>query len=285
MTHDRIILLGTKGGPRVSKGAPWPTSSVLQLDGKIYVIDAGLGVTRQYVEAGLQLNDISKIFITHHHSDHNLELGGLLHTAWTSSPLKSVDIYGPQGLNALINGFFAANAFDIETRMADEKQADIREMITTTEIDEGLVFQDESVEITALRVSHPPIEHCFAYKFKTADKTVVFSGDTCYFPPLTDFAKGADILVHEAMHRDGIDSLCERLKTVKPNLKAHLVASHTFTDDVGRIASAAGVGQVVLNHFVPSDGSDLTRDDFAAGVRETYAGPITVGHDLCEITF
>ena len=87
------------------------------------------------------------------------------------------------------------------------------------------------------------------------------------------------------MHRDGIDSLCERLKDVKPNLKAHLVASHTYTEDVGRIASAAGVGQVVLNHFVPSDSSDLTRDDFATGVRETYDGPVTVGYDLSEVPF
>ena len=285
MSENRIILLGTKGGPRMSKGSAWPTSSVLQMAGRIYLIDAGLGVTRQYVEAGLQLNDISNILITHHHSDHNLELGPLLHTAWTSSPLKGINIYGPPGLNALLDGFFAANEFDIETRMADEKQADIRGMIHSQEITEGHVFSDDLVEVTALRVSHPPIEHAYAYKFKSADKTVVFSGDTCYFPALGDFAKDADVLVHEAMHRGGIDALCERLKDVKPNLKAHLVASHTYTEDVGRIAAAAGVGHLMLNHFVPSDDPNLTADDFAAGVRENYDGAITVGHDLCELAF
>jgi ribonuclease BN (tRNA processing enzyme) len=285
MAQDRIILLGTKGGPRIAKGSPWPTSSVLQMGGQTYLIDAGIGVTRQFVEAGLQLNDISKILITHHHSDHNLELGGLIHTAWTSSPVTGIDVYGPTGLNALLDGFFAANAFDIETRMADEKQADIRKMIHSYEITEGHVFSDDNVEVTALRVSHPPIEEAYAYKFKGANKTVVFSGDTCYFPALADFAKGADVLVHEAMHRAGIDSLCERLKSVKPNLKEHLVASHTYCDDVGRIASAAGVGHLVLNHFVPSDDMDLSRDDFAHGVRETYDGNLSVGYDLFELEY
>ena len=71
---NRVVLFGTKGGPRLIKGGSWPTSSALVLNRKVYVIDAGLGVTRQFIEAGFTYDQLETVFITHHHSDHNLEL-------------------------------------------------------------------------------------------------------------------------------------------------------------------------------------------------------------------
>ncbi len=76
MSDNRLILLGTKGGPRIGKGTAWPTSNLLVVEGKPYLIDAGLGVTRQVCNAGFLPFDIDRIFLTHNHSDHNLELGG-----------------------------------------------------------------------------------------------------------------------------------------------------------------------------------------------------------------
>ena len=101
---------------------------------------------------------------------------------------------------------------------------------------------DDLVEVDALRVVHPPIEQCFALRFRTERKTVVFSSDTRFFPPLADFAKGADVLVHEAMHKEGVEKMCARLSAVKPNLLEHMIAGHTLAQDAGRIATQAGVG-------------------------------------------
>ena len=97
MSDNRLILLGTKGGPRIGKGTAWPTSNLLVVEGKPYLIDAGLGVTRQVCNAGFLPFDIDRIFLTHNHSDHNLELGGFIQTGWTSGPMSEMKIYGAPG--------------------------------------------------------------------------------------------------------------------------------------------------------------------------------------------
>ena len=280
---DKIVLLGTKGGPRLSIGSSWPSSSVVEVSGRPYIVDCGLGVTRQFVEAGYALADVHTIVLTHLHSDHCLELGPLMHTVWCSSPKRDICIYGPPPLKQLVDRFFAAMAFDIEMRMGDEQQQDPRDMFKIVEFTEGFVLRDDIVEVTALQVVHPPLTDTYALKFRSADSTVVFSGDTSYFPPLAEFAKGADLLVHEVMHLEGTERMCARLKEIKPNLLAHMIAGHTFGDDVGRIASAAGVGHLVLQHFTPSDDPETGPREFEALVRQTWNGPLTVGSDLTVI--
>ncbi|GIS12623.1 MAG: MBL fold metallo-hydrolase, partial [Pseudomonadota bacterium] len=84
MSDNYLALLGTKGGPSVRPGSTMPTSSLLCLDGRLIVVDCGLGVTRGLVDQGMRLESLSLIFITHLHSDHYLELGPLIHTAWTT---------------------------------------------------------------------------------------------------------------------------------------------------------------------------------------------------------
>src|SRR5207248_6633560 len=94
-------------------------------------------------------------------------------------------------------------------------------------------------------------------KFEFPGKTIVFSGDTAYFPPLAEFAKGADILVHEVMYAPALERLLARTPNA-PTLMAHLKASHTLTDEVGRIATQAGVKTLVLSHLVPADDPSVT---------------------------
>ena len=88
---NRLILLGTKGGPKIGPDTAWPTSNILVVEGHPYLIDAGLGVTRQVWKAGFNPADIERIFITHHHADHNMELGGFVHNAWISGVVKERD--------------------------------------------------------------------------------------------------------------------------------------------------------------------------------------------------
>jgi ribonuclease BN (tRNA processing enzyme) len=256
---------------------------VIEFAGQPYIIDCGMGVTRQFVEAGYTLADVHTIVLTHLHSDHCLELGPLLYTIWVSSPKREVRLYGPPGVKHLVKTFFAAMSYDIEMRMADERQKDPSDMFVIEEFEEGAVFEDENVAVSALRVMHPPLTHTYALRFEGKEKSAVFSADTCYFPPLAEFAKDADVLVHEVMHREGTERMCARLKAIKPNLMAHMIAGHTFGDDVGRIATSAGVGHLAVQHFTPSDDPQTGPEDFAALVRQTWDGPLTVGADLTEI--
>jgi ribonuclease BN (tRNA processing enzyme) len=279
---DRLVLLGTKGGPAIRKGGANPSSSLLVVGGRPYVIDCGLGVTRGLVEAGVPLQTLSTVFLTHHHSDHNLEFGPLLLTAWMAGLSAPVSVHGAPGLKALAEGFFASQRFDIEIRIEDEGRPDPRKLVALSEFGEGLVMDDGTVRVTALRVHHPPIRDCFALRFDFAGRSVVFSADTAYFPPLADFARGADILVHEALYMPGIDALVKRVAN-GARLKEHLVASHTTAEDVGRVASAAQVKHLVVNHMVPIDDPAITPVHWEAAIRATWDGPLTIGYDGLRI--
>ena len=275
---DRLVLLGTKGGPAIRTGGPWPTSSLLELGGRTIIVDCGLGVTRGIVDAGLSLKSLDMVFVTHLHSDHVLELGPLLHTAWTAGLATLVNVYGPAGTGHYWQHFLQSMAFDVEIRAADEGRPDLRDLVSISEFSEGQVFDEAGLVVSALRVEHPPVTECYALRFAYGDRSLVFSADTAYFPPLADFARGADILVHEAMLADGIERLVARTGN-GARLREHLLASHTMADDAGRIAAVAEVRHLVINHLIPADDPAIGEADWIAAVRKTWPGRLTIGRD------
>ena len=280
----RLVLLGTKGGPAIRPmgagrpGGPWPTSSLLGIGGRRIVVDCGLGVTRGLVDANMRLADLDLIVVTHLHSDHVLELGALIHTAWTAGLKRPVIVYGPPGIEQVWQGFLASMRYDIDLRIDDEGRPDLEGLVTIRVYGEGAVFSEAGLSVTALKVDHPPVEHCYALRFEAEVGCVVFSSDTRYFPPLAEFARQADILVHEAMLPAGIDALVARTGN-GARLREHLVASHTMAADAGRIARAADVGHLVLHHLIPADDPDFSDADWLAEVRKTWDGPLTLGRD------
>jgi ribonuclease BN (tRNA processing enzyme) len=283
-----VTILGSKGGPAIRTGGPSPTSLLLDAGGKVYVIDCGLGVTRGYVEAGYSLKALSTILITHHHSDHNLEFGNLVHTAWTAGLATPVNAYGPAGLAGMWPAFCRLNAFDISTRIIDEGRPDLEPMITVREFADGLVMDDGTVRVEAMRNDHPPVTDSFALRFTVtsgvdAGKVIVFSGDTAHMPEMAAFARNADMLVHEAMLLPAVDRLVARVGN-GARLKAHLLASHTAAEDVARTAAEAGVKHLVLNHLIPADDPAVTDADWEQAVRTRYAGPLTLARDGLKVS-
>ncbi|MEI5677318.1 MULTISPECIES: MBL fold metallo-hydrolase [unclassified Mesorhizobium] len=281
---NRLVLLGTKGGPAIRPGGPWPTSSLLELGGRTIVVDCALGVTRGLTDAGISLKQLDLIFITHLHSDHVLELGPLIHTAWTAGLATPVKVFGPAGTSDYWRGFLQSMAFDIDIRIVDEGRPDIRDLVTVLEFGQGPVLAADGLSVTALRVDHPPVTECFALRFERSGKSIVFSADTAYFPPLAEFAKNADILVHEAMLEEGVERLVARTGN-GARLREHLMASHTLAADAGRIAKAANVGRLVLNHLIPADDPEFGEDDWVAAVRKTWTGGLTIGRDGLVVEF
>ena len=119
--RTRLILLGAKGGPsRTPSTTRHLPAQVIIIRGVPYLIDCGLGVTGQFLAAGLALTQLRHIFITHHHSDYDLEYGNLFYTAWASGLTKQVDAWGPPPLAEMTRQFFALNKYDIDIRIADE---------------------------------------------------------------------------------------------------------------------------------------------------------------------
>lgn len=281
--RTRWIILGSKGGPRVTAGRSNP-ANVLLVAGVPYVVDCGYGVAKRLVEAGVPLPALRYVFVTHLHSDHVLEFGAMVYSAWSAGLDHAVEAFGPVGLDALARAFWEANRFDLDIRIQDEGKPDPRRLLAVTEIRQsGAVMSNDRVKVTALRTPHPPIfEKNYAYKFETPDGVIVYACDTAYNPLLADFAKGADILIHEALYRPGVEALAQRIKNAA-TLKEHLIAAHTTTEDVGRIAEAAGVKKLVLSHLVPGDDPGITDEMWSEGARKNYNGTIIVARDLMEL--
>lgn len=276
--------MGTKGGPAVRSATAMPTSSMLIMDGKTIIVDCGIGVTRSIVASGVSLLEIDAIFITHLHSDHLLELGPLLHTIWTSGLRKSLDIYGPEGIQEYLDGFLQSMQFDNQIRVEDEGRVPLDELINLTVYSKGFVARLKSIDINAIKVDHPPVEECYALSFEDESKKIVFSADTAYFEPLAKFANECDLLVHEAMLMKGVERLLERTPNAS-RLREHLLASHSTVEEACKIATLASAKHLVFNHLIPADDPDISEKDFVLEGQKYFSGQLTVGYDGAEILF
>ena len=281
-SRSRLILLGTGGGP-----TPKPTRSapaqVIVVNGASYVIDCGDGVARQMVLAGLKLRSLRSVFLTHQHSDHNADLGNLIFLAWATDLSTPVDVYGPPPIDDMMRTFLKLNAADIATRTADEGRPVLAKLIRSHERKAaGLVMQDANVKVTSAIVNHPPVKPSFAYRFDCPDRSIVISGDTTPSDALIALARDADVLVHEVVHLPAIDPIIASEPNA-PRLREHIIASHTTTEQVGRVATAARVKTLVLSHLVPGGVGSLSDEAWMDAVRPHFSGKLVIGRDLLEI--
>ena len=277
----RLILLGTAGGPTPKTGRSAPAQAIVVGD-RVYLVDCGDGVARQLTLAKLPFRNLRAVFITHHHSDHNAGYGPLFLLGWVAGLQSPVDTYGPPPLTKMTRLLLESYEFDITTRMKDEGRPPLAPLIRPHEItSSGEIFKDDRVRVTAARNSHPPIEHSFAYRFDTSDRSIVISGDTNYSEHVLRLARGADVLVHEVLYRP----FWERPDAPQTaDVRRHIIASHTDAEDVGRLAAQAGVKTLVLSHFVPSEPSGAVPDDvWLAAARRHFSGRVILGTDLMEI--
>jgi len=280
--RTRVVLLGTAGGPALRPGRSSPALAVV-VDGVPYVFDCGYGVGRQLVDANISPTAIRAVFVTHHHSDHNADLGNLLVLAWATGLKTRIDAYGPPRTIELIDLALQYHAYDIAVRIPDEGRVDPRPLFIGHDIGAlGEIYRDERISVEAALAHHPPVVPAYAYKIRTPDRTIVFSGDTAYSENIIDVARGADLLIHEVLLTSALDRLLARVPNAT-RLREHIVAAHTDAEDVGRVAAAASVKRLVLTHFVPSYDPTLADDDWAAPVRRHFSGDVVVGRDLIEV--
>ncbi len=282
----QVVLLGTKGGPTPSPQRSQP-ANLLLVDGKPYVIDCGNGVATQLVKAGVRLNALDDVFVTHLHSDHVADLGTLLLLAWGSGLKTPVHLFGPPRLGKMIDDFVDMQKVDLDIRESEEGRPHLASLIQVKEIDAGgVVMEDDRVRVTAALVDHYTLKPAFAYRFDTRSsqgpRSVVFSGDTTYSENLIRLAKDADVLVHEVMYLPALEKLMAADNNA-PTLLDHLMKAHTTTEQLGKVAAAARVKTLVLSHLVPGADPAITDAMWTEGVRKYYDGRIIVGQDLMTI--
>jgi ribonuclease BN (tRNA processing enzyme) len=278
----RLILLGTGGGPRPRKASS-AAAQIIISNNVAYLVDCGNGVARQLVFADVPLPTLRHLFLTHQHSDHNADYGNVIWLAWAAGLRTRVDTWGPPPLAKMTTLFFEMNAYDIDTRIANEGRVPLVPLVHVHELREGgVVMSDDNVKVTAALVDHPPVVPAFAYRFDAADRSIVISGDTSPSENLVKLAKDADVLVHSAVCVAAVDRMVARVPNATA-LKASILAHQTSAEDAGRLAQAAGVKTLVLSHLVPPDDPEVTEQMWIDAARAHFRGPVIVGKDLLEV--
>src|SRR5579871_464369 len=282
----KLVMLGTGAGPNptVPGRTRQMTSHVMVSNARAYVLDCGLGVTNQFARTGVPFTAVRSIFITHHHPDHNIEYGPFILLGWVQGLPSSVRAFGPPPLKQMTKDFLRAYKATIDFWVQDFKV----KPLVSPEVNEvsapGTVMRDENVTVSAAVVQHPPVRPALAYRFDFYDRSIVFSGDTAPIEAVARLAKGADILVHEAMYVPALEAYVRnRIAQGSPirfdDYMAHMKVDHSSVEDVGRIAKEAGVQTLVLSHLTPGiDGiQDETWRNLAA---KQFKGEIVVARDL-----
>lgn len=282
-TGTHLLLLGTMAGPVLHPERMMASQAVI-VDGAIYLIDCGYGTILRMTQAGLRPADVKAIFVTHHHSDHGADYVNLIHLAWIQGIEGRIVSVGPPPLKRIHEAAIAYHREDIDIRIAGTGREPMEGFFDVREASHpGVIYEDDRIKVSAALADHPPFETAFGFRVETPYRTLVFSGDTAPSKTIATLATGADVLTHEVMYVEGIDAMLARRPYVPPQLKAFLMDGHTSAEDAGRIAAEAGVGTLVLSHFLPGNQPTVTDEIWRAEAAKHFEGRIVVGQDLMLI--
>ena len=288
-----LALCGT-GSPFPDPTRAGPCSAIIAGD-RLFIVDAGEGSARTLSYMGIPAGRIEAIFLTHFHSDHIDGLPPLMLQRWgTSSALMPTPIHGPTGVDKVVDGFRAAYGLDFGYRIAHHTERILRPgssggtgvpfaLPAAGQGDQVVVMDDKGLKVTAFRVNHAPVEPAVGYRFDYKGRSIVISGDTVASPSLVAAAKGADILLHEALQPKLLKLLESHFEARKMEQLTHvmrdIVSYHTTPEQAAAQASAAGVKQLVFNHVVPPMPLSFAYPAFMGDAKDFYKGPMLVGED------
>jgi ribonuclease BN (tRNA processing enzyme) len=294
-----LILLGTAGGPAIRVGRAQPSALVV-VDGVPYMVDAGVGALRNLVAAGFRPSDVRAVLITHHHLDHDGGLADLLSYSFMDGRTAQVDVIGPAGTEAMVQAALRLSEPSRRIFGAEGLAPKIDPGAIYRACDiaaPGVVYRDGRVTVRAVENSHYQLivtdgssagaDRSYAYRFETADRVVVFTGDTGPSAAVTELAQGADLLVSEVVDVPAVMRFAAKRN---PNLltnpqardavERHMRLEHLSPEEVGKLAQAARVKKVVLTHFSPGEDGEVDLRGYIDGVRAYYHGSVVVGSDL-----
>ena len=275
----RVILLGT-GTPIPDPTASGPAVAVV-VNGQAYLFDAGAGVVRQAEAAAqkfgieaLNATNLTRLFLTHLHSDHTLGYPDFILTPWVVGRRQPLEVYGPIGTASMTDHIRQAYAADIKIRTEGLEHLNPRALtVNVHEIAEaGRVYRDPNIDIRAIAVPHGSWPQAFGYAIDAQGRTIVISGDTAPTAAIAEACHGCDVLVHEVYSADWAKIV------FRANGASYHRDFHTSTDELAELATKAKPKLLVLYHQLylgPRDRVDLEKE-----IRRNYSGNVVSGRDL-----
>jgi len=275
MQHDELLADDALRVAVCGSGSPLanserrPACNLVFAAGKIFVVDAGAGSFARVAKWRLPLDRMEAVFITHFHSDHIADLPEARLQSWVAQRPAPLPVYGGPGIERIVSGFSEAFALDDFYRVAHHGADFLKpengpmqpheianaDGTPLTGMQGKVVLEKDGLTVTAFAVDHAPVVPAYGYRFDYKGRSVVFSGDTHKSPSLAVHAKGADILLHEAMDKNIV--ALTNAAAMRANLPVAQKIMHDIPDyhaspqDAAETASEAGVRQLVLTHLIP----------------------------------
>lgn len=286
-----VVLCGT-GSPLPDKARASACTAVLA-GGEFVLVDAGPGSWKTVDLANLPTAKLSAVLLTHFHSDHIGDLGEAITQSWIAGRAAPLAVYGPAGTTRVVDGFNQAYAADAHYRTVHHGEQYMpaaaavavgHDVALADDADaDAVVFDRNGLRITMFRVHHDPVTPAVGYRFDYRGRSVVVSGDTTKSANLAAHAKGADILVHEALQPEIMNRAARVADQLgKPRLAKmarDTLSYHTSPVEAAQIARDAGVGTLVFTHLVPAPSNFVTRRLFLSGVADVFPGTVVLGED------
>lgn len=279
MTRDtasvtRLIVLGS-GTPVPDPDRAGPAYAITY-GARVFLFDAGAGVMRRVAAAGLPIDGMTAVFLTHLHSDHTLGLPDVIHTTWVMGRATPMPVVGPHGTQAMVDHIQAAWAEDIAIRTeGTERGRPGGHRVAVREVAGGAVYDSAGIRVTAIRVQHGAWPEAFAYRIDAPDRVIVLGGDTRLSAALEEASRDVDLLVHEVYDSRRVAPERRPGGELWPQ---YLREFHTSDEELGAIAARAKPKQLILSHVLRMGG---TMAEVVAGIRRGgFNGTVVVAKDL-----
>lgn len=286
------VLLCGAGSPLPDVKRAGPCAAIIA--GKqIYIIDSGAGSSKNLTLFKIPQGEINGVLLTHFHSDHIDGLGELILQRWVNGTSEyPLPVYGPEGVEEVVNGFNLAYAQDSEYRIAHHgadiiipggKGAKGLSFSTPKEGELKLIINKDGLSIYSLLVDHGPVKPSVAYRFDYKERSIVISGDTKKSANLEKFSNNVDVLIHEALNPDLVANITQAAQSAGnqriEKITTDILNYHTTPIEAAEIARDASVKHLLFYHIVPPLPLSAMEKLFIKGVDDIYSGGVTVGSD------
>lgn len=256
----------------------------------LYVVDTGMGSARNLMVWHVPLEKIRGVFFTHFHSDHIGDLGELRLQTWVAGRHTPLKVYGPPGVEDVVEGFNKAYSHDADYRtahhgekMLPREDVDLIPMVVPMTGATAPALAANRLKVTAIRVNHGPVKPAYGYRFDYNGRSVTISGDTAPYHPLAVAARGSDVLVHEAQSNVMVSILGDVLTKAnrpRPAKIMHDIQNyHTTPVQAAEIANEAQAKLLVFTHINPPLPTRFAEHAFLDGVSDVRPDGWMLGRD------